>query len=113
MSVGDGLMEGHYYYIILGFQWPRTILRLNSPDRRRGHTKRFSALIDAKTRSVRGDVLSILFIALMILFILMMSLSYVYQQQVRQISRHADRTQAYYLALAGIDRTVTKFKQIL
>lgn len=64
-------------------------------------------------RSRRGDTLYILFSVLVVLFIMGLSLSWVYQQQVTQVGHIGGRLQVHYLALAGIDRATTAVRSAL
>ncbi|MBI4860453.1 MAG: hypothetical protein HY815_09350 [Candidatus Riflebacteria bacterium] len=61
----------------------------------------------------RGDTLYILFTVLVVLFILAMSLGWVYRQQVTWLSHYGPRLQVYYVALAGLDRTVDRIRGLL
>lgn len=60
--------------------------------------------------SRRGDTLYILFSVLVVLFILGMSLGWVYRQQVTWVAQQGPRTRAYYLALAGIEKVIDQIK---
>lgn len=64
-------------------------------------------------RSRRGDTLYILFSVLVVLFIMGMGLSWVYQQQVTQVGHIGGRLQVHYLALAGIDRATSVVRAAL
>lgn len=80
--------------------------------RQRNPSAPLTSLIRLRRASRHGDILYILFTVVLVLFILVMSLGYVYRQQVTQISHLGPRLQAYYLATSGLDKTVGRIKEL-
>ena len=66
-----------------------------------------------RENSRRGDALWLLISTLIVVFVLGMSLSYIYRQQVREISRHSRKIQAYYVASSGIQKGLFHVKELL
>jgi len=65
------------------------------------------------TTSRRGDTLFVLFSVLVVLFILGMSVGWVHRQQVGWVGQQGSRTQAYYLAMAGIEKSISLIRSQL
>lgn len=63
-------------------------------------------------RSIRtGDTLYILLGVLIVLFILAMSIGWIYRQQAVELGRYTAKVQAYHLALSGIEKALLEIRR--